>query len=105
MKFSVYRVKDGEDLTTIAKAHNTCAARIAELNRLKTAQTYCGMRLLIESGTGVYHTVMPFETVDKIARKYGASEEQIVKTNALNDGKLFLGQRLFIPLEDGVNGD
>ncbi|MET3319257.1 UNVERIFIED_ORG: LysM repeat protein [Peribacillus simplex] len=42
------------------------------------------------------HTVSSKDTVESIALSYDMSEEQLMKTNGLPDGKLYAGQKLRI---------
>lgn len=97
MQRFVIRISQKTTLEEVSKRYNMSLDRLIELNDLPTQDCYVGMRLLIEERNGVEYVVKPFDTLDKIASNFGVDKEEVIKYN--RTGKIFLGQKLFIPTE------
>ena len=53
-------------------------------------------------GRGVYHTVQPGETVWRIARRYDADLDDVLRANRIDDVRTVgVGTRLWIPAPGG----
>jgi LysM repeat protein len=114
-----HTVKRGETLATIARTLGISRADLAEANDLRvTARVGTGQRLLVPQGAGVLKTprtelsatsaargagvkstysVQKGDTLTSIARKFGATIEDVKTWNpALSEGRLLAGQRLTV---------
>ena len=54
--------------------------------------------------SGVYHTVVPGNTLSGLARWYGTTVQAIMQANGLRTTTIFVGQVLFIPTGGGGGG-
>jgi LysM repeat protein len=118
---SVYVVRRGDTLYSIARRYGTSVQAIVNANGLRNASfIYSGQRLTIPgsggsgnssrgggtapSGGGV-HVVRRGETVSSIARRYGTSVAAIASANGLrNPSLIYVGQRLRIPSGGSSSG-
>lgn len=91
--YTVYKVKEGETLSSIAKEVSSTTAKICKINGVTSCKE--GERLLIEVLEGVPYTVGPFETIQKIASKLKLSEREIAEHNGISD--VYIGQVIIIP--------
>lgn len=101
---SVYTVRAGDDLETIAKLFNVSVNTIRWSNDLKKGQALkTGETLVILPITGVKHVVRKGDTIKSIANKYKGNIEEIVIYNDLILGEdLKVGETIIIP--DGEEG-
>lgn len=95
---SVYEVKKGDTLATVAKLFNVSKNTIMWANDLKSQSLVPGETLVILPMTGIKHVVKNGDTVKSLARKYKADEGDIAKFNGIaDDAELTLGETLLIP--------
>lgn len=113
---SVYIVRAGDDLKTIAARYGTTWQILAALNNLPNANViYVGQRLIIGYSAPVpttpttpstpstpstpgSHVVQAGETLKTIAARYGLTPELIAAANGItNVNLIYAGQRLVIP--------
>jgi LysM repeat protein len=101
-----YTVKRGDNLTLIAARFGTTVSAIVQANNLQNPSfIYKGQELFIPgavvppvSGTGVYYTVSPGDTLMGITYRFGVNYWDIVQANNIaNPSHIYVGQRLFIP--------
>jgi membrane-bound lytic murein transglycosylase D len=97
-----YRVKKGDSLTKIAKQFGTSVDQIQRSNRLRNPnRIYPGMTLRIGVSTNTaprQYEVRRGDTLERIARKFGTSVNQIQAANGIrNPNRIRLGQELVIP--------
>ena len=78
----------------ILKTFNTCKENIFRNNSY--LNIYNGEWVKIKINNFKKHSVKPMETLEKIAKQYGLSEDQILEDNKLKSRKLFIGQILRI---------
>lgn len=127
-----HNVKSGERLETIAKKYGVKSDDIIALNQLKRKELLIGQSLRIPDNgksavksedksqvrskdkkeditsppkikeSGVVHTVKSGERLDKIAKKYGVAENDILVLNALKNKNLRIGDKLKIPTKTKV---
>ena len=109
-----YTIKNGDNLTSIAKRHNVTISKLREWNNLKSSSIRVGQKLIvgIESNNNTLlpknsvqnietaqHIVKKGETLSAISRKYNISVENLVRFNQLLDTLIVPGQRIW--LQDG----
>lgn len=103
---TTYRVKEGDNLASIAKAFGVSMDTILWENNLKKATDVKVNNLIrILPATGIKHIVKRGETIYTIAKRYDADSQAIVDypfNTFANDETFILtpGQELFVP--DGV---
>jgi LysM repeat protein len=123
---SVYVVRRGDTLYSIARRYGTSVQAIVNTNRLRNASfIYAGQRLTIPGSSGSastgggsssrgggavpssggVHVVRRGETVSSIALRYGTSVAAIASANGLrNPSLIYVGQRLTIPSGGSSSG-
>lgn len=95
---SVYEVKKGDTLATVAKLFNVSKNTIMWANDLKSQTIVPGDTLVILPMTGIKHIVKKGDTVSSLAKKYKADEGDIAKFNGIaDDADLSEGDLLLIP--------
>lgn len=97
----VYYVKAGDALYKIAQKYNTTAARIKEINNLRSDFLYIGQKLIIplkDVETDYTHYVKSGDTLFMIANQYNTTIQSIKTSNNLFSDYLYVGQKLSIPM-------
>lgn len=98
-QISLYVVREGDTLSSIAKLFDVSVNTIMWANNLKKGQALKkGDTLTILPISGVSHTVAKGDTVKSIAKRYHADIDEIVQFNDLNDeGTLAVGDIVIVP--------
>lgn len=95
---SVYVVRAGDSLGSIAKLFGVTTNTIRWANDIKNGVVQPGQTLVILPVSGVTHTVVKGDTIKTIAKKYKADEDEIVQYNLIEEGaKLAIGQKIIVP--------
>lgn len=105
---SVYTIRRGDTLWSIARGFQITASALASHNGLSNPDAIKpGQRLEIPSGGGeVSHVVRNGETLWEIALRYGLEIDAVVNLNQLEDpGHLAVGQRLRLPVAKSAEPD
>ncbi|MBN1446007.1 MAG: LysM peptidoglycan-binding domain-containing protein [Candidatus Omnitrophica bacterium] len=109
-------VKQGENLSSIARKYNTTSSNIKKLNNLKSSVIYPKQKLAVKkvltqqartetlSASGgakwgydtTFHTVKKGDTLSGLSRKYGVSISAIKKANNLRSSNIVIGRTLKI---------
>lgn len=98
---SIYVVRDGDSLSSIAKIFDVSVNTIVWANDIKRGVIKPGQTLVILPISGVRHTVLKGDTLGTIAKKYGADLTEISQFNGIFEGAaLVIGDVIIIP--DGV---
>src|SRR5207244_99675 len=97
-----YRVRPGDTLTGIAKAHGTTIGELARLNRLDPEGIlFAGVLIRLPDsvqGSLVSYRVQPGDTLRGIAVRWGTSVLRIAQLNRIDPaGLLLAGKRLVLP--------
>lgn len=96
-----YKVKKGDTLSGIAKAHGTTYQKLAALNGIANPnKIYVGQVLKIPGTSPSYkiHTVKSGESLSVIASKYGTTYQALAKYNGIkNPDRIYIGQKIKIP--------
>jgi murein DD-endopeptidase MepM/ murein hydrolase activator NlpD len=95
---SVYIVKKGDTITSIAKDFGVSTNTIIWANNLKKGQSLKeGTSLTILPITGVKYTVKKGDTISSIAKKLGADTEDIRDFNGIDNADLKIGMAIIVP--------
>lgn len=98
-EISVYVVRKGDSIATIAQMFNVSVNTILWTNDMKKGDKLSeGDVLIILPVDGVKHTVVKGDTLRKIAEKYKVDIVEITSFNDLNlDSQLTIGEEIFVP--------
>lgn len=97
-QISVYVVRDGDTLSTIAKMFRVSINTIVWANDLRGTTIKPGQTLVILPISGVKHNIAKGDTIQTIAKKYKADVDDILAYNNLtSSSKLTLGEEIIIP--------
>lgn len=104
--FVKYKVRRGDNLWKIAKAHGTSVGSIKRANGLVSNEIYPGMALMVpghtSSNTGqetVYYRIRRGDSLWKISQDYDVSVNDLASWNGISpDSRLYPGQQLKIYL-------
>lgn len=100
-QISVYVVRKGDTLSSIAKMFGVSTNTIIWANNIKGSVVKEGMELTILPVSGVRHIVKSGETLKSITAKYKGDIDEVLAFNGLSaDTKLSIGDTIVIP--DGV---
>ena len=95
---SLYEVKEGDSLSTIAQLFGISVNTIVWANDLEDHTIHPGETLLIFPMNGIEYTVKNGGTIEDIAKKYKADAQEIASYNGLAlNTELKKGDTLFIP--------
>lgn len=95
---SVYVVRQGDTLSSIAKMFDVSPNTILWANDLSRASALkAGQVLTILPVTGVKYTVKKGDTLSSVSKRYGASAEEIMSYNGLDTATLAVGAEIIIP--------
>jgi membrane-bound lytic murein transglycosylase D len=98
-----YKVRSGDTLFSIARAHRTTVESLKRANGLRSSRIRIGQKLALpvgaSSGRGeeVRYTVRRGDSLWKISRRFGVSQKALKTRNKLRSSHLRIGQRLYIP--------
>ncbi|NPB06270.1 MAG: LysM peptidoglycan-binding domain-containing protein [Aquificae bacterium] len=121
--YVTYRVKRGDTLAKIARRFGTTVKAIKRANRLRSDRIYVGQKLRIpvkkkvavkreerkrtrsryvkvrvRKTVYITYRVKRGDTLIKIARKFGTTVKAIKRANRLRSDRIYVGQRLRIPV-------
>ena len=93
----VYRVRRGDNLSTIARRLNVKVSDLKRINGIRGSKIMVGQRLKYKAaGSIVTHRVRKGDNLTEIARKYGVSVRNIKAINGLRSNRIYIGQKLKI---------
>lgn len=97
-QISIYVVRKGDTLSSIAKMFNVTTNTIVWSNDITGNKVSPGDRLVILPISGVRHTVKKGDTLQSIAKKYKGDLEEIAQFNDLTaSSKIAVGDMVIIP--------
>ncbi|MBX4189669.1 peptidoglycan DD-metalloendopeptidase family protein, partial [Candidatus Parcubacteria bacterium] len=97
-QISVYVVRQGDILSSIAKMFGVSTNTITWANDIKSGRISPGQELVILPISGIRHTVVKGDTLQSVAKKYKADLGDILSYNSLSSGaKLSIGQVVIVP--------
>lgn len=104
-QISIYVVRSGDTLSSIAKMFNVTTNTIIWSNDIVGSKVSVGDRLVILPISGVRHTVKSGDTLQSIAKKYKGDLEEIAQFNDLSvSAKLAVGEMIIIPDGEVLSG-
>ncbi len=91
-----YRVRPGDNLSTIAERFDVAVSLLKQLNGLKENRIYPGQVLQLRPTTldEAVHVVRPGETLSSIASKYRMNVSDIKRINEIEGSRILVGQEL-----------
>ncbi len=93
-----YKVKAGDTLVDIARAHGVTMMTLWWANKLENKDDLRrGQILKIPPVTGLVVKVKAGDTLASLAKKHKVTEEEILKTSEIDDPNLVVGQVLILP--------
>ena len=101
---SIYIVKAGDNLYSIANKYNVSVDELKQINGLTSNNLSIGQRIKIPMkdniDTSNYYIVKPLDTLYSIANKYNMSVQELKSINNLNTDNLYVGQKLLLVPEN-----
>lgn len=97
---TLYYVRSGDTLTSIAEIFDTPALVLIKINNIRDpALLLPGQELCVKYYTtaGTFYPVAPGDTLEEIADDFDQQPEFVSQVNELEDGIVYQGQILFIP--------
>ena len=88
-----YRVKENDNLDTIAKKFGVSKKYIMNNNK---EDLYTGAVIFIPNTNLKTYIVQPFDTLSKIAQKFDISIDELKNKNGLDYEYVFVGQKIYI---------
>lgn len=99
-EYTIYTVKSGDSLYSIAQKYNTTMQKIIDLNNLSTTLLSIGQKLKIPTTTSsqvINYTVKSGDNLYTIAKKYNTTVNELMEFNNLKTNLLSVGQTIKIP--------
>ncbi|MEU0671063.1 LysM peptidoglycan-binding domain-containing protein [Streptomyces lavendulocolor] len=105
---TLYTVKTGDTLTSIAATFGTTVAQLVHWNGIPDPDVIkIGQRLVVAKADApqeTFYTVRPGDTLTAIAARYGTTVERLVKWNRISDPDVIkVGQRLVVARSELVS--
>ena len=108
---TTYVVKKGDNLYDLSRKFGVSVEDITELNKLKNNNLGIGYELLIPGNdsqsnnnySNNNYIVKSGDTISQIAEKLGVKSKDLKSANNLKNGRLQIGQELYIPLKSKTN--
>jgi membrane-bound lytic murein transglycosylase D len=98
---TVYQVKRGDNLSSIARRHGLSVAALKKLNHMRSNRLYVGARLKVPKSSSsriTRYRVKRGDNLTDIAGQFGTSVDQLKEINAIRNNTIFPGQILQVPL-------
>ena len=120
MEYKIYKVVSGDNLTKIAKAHNTTVGELVQLNNIANPNLiFVGQEIKIPvvleakpavtsapaaatpAPATITYKIKPGDNLTKIAKEYGTTVEALVRLNNIaNPNLIYAGADLIVPAPD-----
>jgi murein DD-endopeptidase MepM/ murein hydrolase activator NlpD len=103
-EFTEHEVQDGESIQDIANDYGINVQTIVwENNIVNVDEVLPGDTLTIPPADGLSYRVKWGDTVPTIAQRYGVSNQVIDKANNVQNGRIYVNQKIFIPGAEKIN--
>jgi LysM repeat protein len=95
---TIYTVKKGDTLFSLAKQFDTSVELLQEVNTLSSDEIKAGQQLEVPpvNEAGIY-IVKKGDTLFSLAKKYGVTIKDLMKENKLATESIYIGQTLSVP--------
>lgn len=95
-EWETHKVKRGENLTALARRHNTSVENLRQWNNLSSDRILIGQVLKVrqKASDDAVHVVVRGDNLSEIAQKYGTTVERLKEINDLSRDRIFIGQKL-----------
>lgn len=93
---NTYKVRKGDNLTSIAKLFKTSIRAIRKHNRLRRSTIYVGQKLRIPKTQLKTYTVRRGDNLSTIADQFGLAARQLMAMNNLKKATIYPGQKIVI---------
>lgn len=102
-QISIYVVRKGDSISQIAKMFSVSPNTIIWANDIKGGMISEGQTLVILPISGIQYSIKSGDTIKKIAAKYGADIDEVLKFNGIAlETKLNIGDTIIIPDGEGA---
>ncbi|MFP5385607.1 MAG: LysM peptidoglycan-binding domain-containing protein [Bacteriovoracia bacterium] len=95
----VYRVRRGDNLSSLARLFRIRASQIKRVNKLRSGRIYAGQRLVLPNTKKGVYTVRRGDHLSKIARKFNQPMAAIIKLNKLKRKTIYPGQKIIVDID------
>ena len=103
--FIYYKIKSGDNLSTLAKEHDSQTAELMMVNSLENANSIkIGQTLLIPNNSTIVllHTISSGEALSKISSRYDSNLDLLIEINKIrNINTIKAGDFLYVPVLKG----
>lgn len=101
-QISIYVVRKGDTLSSIAKMFGVSVNTIIWANDMKSTTLTEGTTLTILPISGIRHTIRQGDTISGITKKYKADLDEVLRYNGISvETKLVVGETVIIPDAEG----
>ncbi len=95
----IYKVKQGDNLTDLARIFDLKVSKIKTANKLKRGGIIVGQKIVLpDTKKGIY-TVKRGDHLAKVAREFKRPVEALVKLNSLKRGSIYPGQKIIVNMD------
>lgn len=95
----VYRVRAGDNLSTLAALFRIQSSQIKRANNLRSNKLFVGQRLVLPNTKKGVYTVRRGDHLTKIARKFNQPLDALIKLNELNRKTIYPGQKIIVDID------
>jgi membrane-bound lytic murein transglycosylase D len=95
----VYRVRPGDNLSSLAKLFKLRVSQIKRVNNLRSGKIFVGQKIVLPNTKKGVYTVRRGDHLGKIARKFNQPMAAILKLNALKRKTIFPGQKIIVDID------
>lgn len=95
----VYRVRRGDNLSTLSRLFRIPASKIKRANKLRSGRIFAGQKIVLPNTKKGVYTVRRGDYLSKIARKFNQPMSAIIKINKLNRKTIYPGQKIIVDID------
>ncbi|MEI8348424.1 MAG: LysM peptidoglycan-binding domain-containing protein, partial [Pseudomonadota bacterium] len=96
--YLIYKVRKGDNLTTLSRQYKMAPKKIADLNHLKRGRLYSGQMIKLTPTPQRFYVVRKGDSLEKIAKKFKLTVDGLIKVNDLASKTIMPRQKIRIPL-------
>lgn len=98
VRFSEYRITDGDTLTGLAERFGITVDTIISFNDIRReSDLKAGLEIIVPSHSGIPYSVRRGDHLSRIAARHGVSLDAVLEVNELSSALISPGQTLLIP--------